>query len=115
MLRDVLENTPSAHLQFLPVRLAEDHDARYFAVNVLDSHPAIDRERSRYDVHEGTDIISRFEKLVLRRIAGDAPPIFHAAEQPAYLLVNKDVHDRLVTASKTPGVLTPAEDYRNTY
>jgi hypothetical protein len=114
-IREVLEKTPGAHLQFIPVRLTGKSDAKYFAVNVLDSYPAIDLEQSRYDRHEGTTVISRMKKLVPRDIPAGAPPIFHAAEHPVLVLVNKDVHDRLVAAVKYPGVLTPAQQYKNVY
>jgi hypothetical protein len=114
-IRDLLDKTPRAHLQFIPVRITGKPDAKYFAVNVLDSYPALDLEQSRYDRYEGTSVISRISKLVLRDVPTDAPPIFRLAEDPVLVLVNKDVHDRLVATAKHPGVLTPAEQYKNVY
>jgi hypothetical protein len=114
-IRAVLEDTPNAHLQLIPISLMGRRDLKYFAVNILDSYSALDLERSRYDLHEGTELISRIRKFAQRKIPDDAPPIFHVAEHPVLVLVNADVHDRLLAASKHPGVLTPAEAYRNVY
>ena len=114
-LRQVLEESPGGHFQFVPPDVRGQPELRYFLVNVLDTVPAIDLERSKVEVFPGTDAIRRIQLLRLRPIPPDAPPIFHAAEDPTMILVSDDLQRRLARASRHPGVLKPADKYRNEY
>jgi hypothetical protein len=102
-------------LQFIPVGMRSKLDLKYFVVNVLDTAPALDLELSKYDTFSGSGGISRIHKFVLRPMPADVPPIFHIAEATPLILVNDEVRRRLVAASRHPGVLTPAEKYRNEF
>jgi hypothetical protein len=82
---------------------------------VLDSVPALDLERSKFTRLPGASGIDRILSFALRTIPDDAPPIFHVAEDTTLILVNDDLRRRLVVASKYPGVLPPAEKYRNEF
>jgi hypothetical protein len=110
VLREVLLATAGASLQFIPVKMRDDSGLKYFIVNVLDTVPALDLERSGYDTFPGGGIES-IHKLVLRRIPSNAPPIFHAAEHTTLILVNDELRRRLEKASKHPGVFIPTSKY----
>jgi hypothetical protein len=114
VLREVLEDIDGANLQFILARVRSEPDLNYFAINVLDTVPAIDLKRSKYDTFDSGGI-RKIDKLVPRPIPANAPPIFHAAEDISLILVNDDLRRRLVAASKHPGVLTPVEKYRNQF
>lgn len=114
VLREVLEAAEGARLQFIPVTVSGKQDLKYFVVNVLDTLPAIDLDQSKYDAYPDGDI-RRIDKLVLRSIPADAPPIFRAAEKTALILVNDELHSRLAAASKHPGVLVAAAKYKNEF
>jgi hypothetical protein len=109
-LREVLEDTPRAKLQFLPVKVP-GADAKYALVNVLDTHPGIDLARSRFDVIPGTDVPGRIHSYASRPAGADAPPIFHIAEAPHLFLVSDELRRRLEAASKTAGQFTSPDRY----
>jgi uncharacterized protein DUF1629 len=114
VLRRVLE-TPGIHAQFVPVSVRGQSKKVYYLTNVLDTISAIDLEKSSYDVFEGTDAISKIHRLRLRPIPADAPPVFHAAEDPPMTFVSEELHRRLTQASEHAGVFTSAEKFRNEY
>jgi hypothetical protein len=115
VLRKVLDVTVGTKLQFIPVDIRGKSDLEYFAVNVLDTVPALDMELSKFDTFSESGGIRRIEKLVLRPIPANSAPIFHAAEDISLILVSDELRGRLVAASKHPGVLTPVEQYRNEF
>jgi hypothetical protein len=114
-LREVLEESGGGRLEFASTSVRGHPELRYFMVNVLDTVPAIDLDRSKYEVFPGTDAIRRIQLLRLRAIPASAPPIFHAAEDPPMILVSDDLKRRLSGASDHPGVLVRADKYRNEY
>ncbi|MDF0677316.1 MAG: hypothetical protein P0120_23715 [Nitrospira sp.] len=115
VLRRVLEESSGAHLQFIPVGVHGKSDLKYFGVNVLDSVPALDLKRSKVTRLPGASGIDRILSFAVRPIPEGAPPIFHVAEDTTLIVVNDELRLRLIAASKHPGVLTPAEKYRNEF
>lgn len=115
VLRRVLEESSGAHLQFVPVSVRGKPELKYFGVNVLDSVPALDLERSKITRLPGASGIDRILRFALRPIPDDAPPIFHVAEDPTMILVDDELRRRLAAASTHPGMLTPAQKYRNEF
>jgi hypothetical protein len=115
VLADVLRGFEHAELQLLPVTIKSEPELSYFALNVLGSVALLDREHSRFSTFAGTDRIERVTRLKLRPLPASAPPIFHLAEHPVLILVNDEVCRALQAASRNPGVLTPAEKWRNEY
>ena len=115
VLAKVLEGTVGASVQFVPVRVQSKPKLNYVAVNVLDSIPLFDRQRSTFETFEGTQVISKVSKLVLKQPPSNAPPLFHLSEEPTLILVNTRLRQDLQAASNYPGVLTPVEKYRNEY
>jgi hypothetical protein len=109
-IRKVLEQT-SGRFQLVPTAVRGEPQLRYFMTNVLDTVPAIDLDKSKYEVFPGTSAIRRIHRLRLRPIPPDAPPTFHAAEDPTLILVSDDLKRRLSRASKHPGLLTRADKY----
>lgn len=112
VLRAVLEAEASANIQFIPVRVTRHSAHPYFSVNVLDSLPVLDLERSKYTLYEGTNELQTLSKLVLRKLPPDAPAIFHMAEEPVIVLVSADLHRRLHEASDSPGRFVPVEKFK---
>ena len=98
-------------LHFEPPMCAEEIEMKYVIANVLDTIPALDLERSKTTMYEGTDAIAHITRLKLRPIPADAPPIFHVAEYPVLVLVRDDLRQQLQAASPHPGVFTAAEKY----
>jgi hypothetical protein len=115
VLRRVLEETPRANLQFVPVSVRGKPELKYFLVNVIEVFPALDLDKSKYDTFPEGDAVSRIRKFVLRPMPEDAPPIFHVAEDPPLVMVKNDLRRRLAAVTKHPGVFTPAEKYRNEF
>jgi hypothetical protein len=112
-LRVVIEQTSGAHVQWIPTTVRGRPELRYDAVNVLDTIPALDLDRSKVTHLPGSTAIDRILSFRLRTLAADAPPIFHVAEAPTFVLVRDDLRAELETASDHPGRLTPAEKYRS--
>lgn len=115
VLRRVLEESSGVHLQFIPVSIRGKPELKYFGVNVLDSVPALDLDRSKVTRLPGASGIDRILSFALRTIPDDAPPIFHVAEDTTLILVNDELCRRLAATSASPGVLTPAEKYKNEF
>jgi Immunity protein family (Imm11) len=115
VLADVLKGLAQDHVQLLPVSIKGRPELKYFAVNVLDSVPLLDRDRSKFRTFTGSDAIARVSRLALRPLPPEAPPIFHLAEHPVLVLVNDELRRALEAASRYPGVLTPASKWRDEY
>lgn len=110
VLRRVLAKA-DAEIQWIPISIA---GRRYSIPNALDHVPAIDLERSQCRTFVGGGI-SKVERLVPRAIPLEAPELFHTAEITTLLVVGDALKRRLEAASKSPGMFTPLEDYRNEY
>jgi hypothetical protein len=115
VLAEVLKRFAGEHVQLLPVSIKGRPELKYFADNVLESLALLDPERSKFTKFPGTDVIERVSRLALRPLPDGAPPIFHLAEHPVLILVNDQLRRTLQAASRYPGVLTPAETWRDEY
>ncbi len=104
-----------ARLQLVPLAVPRRPELQYAIANVLDSVPALDRERSKLTTFIDTDVIDRITRLALRPMPADAPAIFHVAEHPVLVLVNDALRQQLQAASRHPGVLTRVQEWRNVH
>jgi hypothetical protein len=115
VLQAVLQAHNGARLQFIPAHIRDQVNLSYFVVNVLDTVPALDLDRSQYETFDESDIIRKINQFILRSIPNDAPSIFHVAEDRSLILVRDELYHQLTNVSKYPGILTPVEEYQNEF
>jgi hypothetical protein len=111
-LRTVIEQTPGAHVQFIPLAVAGQPQLEYAIANVLDTAPAIDLDKSKVAFVAGTGVVRKIGKLAPRPAPGAWPPLFHPQEVQQIVLVTEDLRARLLAASDQPGELARLEKYR---
>jgi hypothetical protein len=112
LLRDVLDASGCARLQYVPVKLAGVRSS-YWALNVLDAMPCVDRERSKltWDA-ERPDRVDTVSKLVVSLPTSDSQ-IFHVAEMRHLVVVTDALKEKLQTASSSAGCFDDLAKYKS--
>jgi len=112
-LKGVLEKNCPKCIQYIPVKLEEYPNLKYWIANVLTSIPCLDREKSKVTTSpQPPHAVRRVSKLVLKPIPGDAPALFHMEELPAAILVSANLRQALESASESAGEFIVVKEYR---
>jgi hypothetical protein len=115
--KKLLEEAGAPDVEYLRVTI-KNHKGRiasadYWVVNFLVHHPAVDRDRSVFEVDAAyPSRIYSFDKLVLtNKIENEGPIIFRLAEKPRLVLVRADLAERIEKAKITGLKLKPTDRY----
>jgi hypothetical protein len=112
-LKKVLERSCPDCIQYIPAKLEEYPDEKYWIANVLTSVEVVDREKSKITTSpRAPHAIRKVNKLVLKPIADDAPALFRMGELPPEFMVSDSLRKELEAASSTAGRFIKVKDYR---
>jgi hypothetical protein len=113
-LKKVLEKNCPDCIQYIPVKLEDHPNAKYWIANVLTSIECVDREKSKLKTFpKPPHTIKGVSKLVLKPIGDDAPALFRIAELTPDMLVSEALRKELEAASSSAGRFTRVQDYRH--
>lgn len=112
-LKQVLDKECPECIQYVPVKLEDYPDEKYWIANILTSISCLDREKSKItSFPRPPHAIRTIKKLVLKPIADDAPELFHMEELPAVLLVSDVLRQAIEAVSEAAGRFIAIKDYR---
>jgi hypothetical protein len=113
-LKKIFETTCPDCIQYIPVKLQQHPDEKYWIANVLTSIECVDREKSKLKTFpKPPHTIKAVSKLVLKPIGDDAPALFRTAELTPDMLVSESLRKELEGASKSAGKFIRVQDYRH--
>jgi hypothetical protein len=117
--KQLLEDSGTFAVEYLPIKM-KNHKGRlasadYWIVNFLELVPAVDRDRSVFEVDAAEDDkIFEFERLVLLdEVEARGPVIFRLKEQPVLIMVREDLVARIRSVGFTGLQFTSTADYKS--
>ena len=113
-LKKIFEKNCPDCIQYIPVKLLQYSDEKYWIANVLTAIECVDREKSKLKTFpKPPHTIKAVSKLVLKPIGDDAPALFRITELTPDMLVSETLRKELETASSSSGKFIRVQDYRH--
>lgn len=112
-LKRVLDKHCPECIQYIPVKLEDYPDSKYWIANVVTNVSCLDRDKSKITTFQTRpQAIKTIKKLVLKPIEDDAPQVFHMQELPPVLLLSDVLRQALQAASESAGEFVRSDKYR---